>query len=161
MQVLKQDDPLLLSIVKAARQNLKGSEILLPTFFIGTPMGVQIIGYDWRSEADKDQAAATIRKVCAEFKAEFVALVSESWTLPPEYGREYMDDNGRRWKRVAEHPKAYEIVSFMVETKTVDLMGAARILPGRYMSEVEWREAPPGLVEGRFTGFLGPREVRS
>lgn len=156
MKKITPEDPLLQKIVEGARTNLKNSEILLPTFFIGGENGVEIIGADFRDDKMKDQVAQTVRRIAMETRAEFVVFVSEAWSIPPEDAEGYMKAPLRR---IMDHPRAFEIVSFNIETRNGDLSGIAKILPNREMGPVEWTEIPVGNMSGRFSGFLGPRKV--
>lgn len=153
---------LLKGVIETARANLEYSGSLLPVFFIGNEKTLNVVGAVFCNDREKDAASDAIRRMSKEIDADFVVFVTESWTIAPEHSEEFMLGirNGK-YKRVSDHPKRQEIVSFIIETRLSDCVGIAKIETrsdgSKTFGEVEMKE---GENSGRFTHFLGPKAVR-
>lgn len=139
------------NVIEGTRHNLKVSEELLPTFFIGNAQGFHIVGTSFEGDGSKDLAATLVRNMAKKLDASSIVFVSEVWTLPPEYAQDYMD-NIDKYNGVKSHPKAVEKVFFQAETHETIHTGMADILPGRELGEITWMQ--PDKTEGRFSGLL-------
>jgi hypothetical protein len=146
------------SIIENTRQFLKVGETLLPTFFVGNGQNVSVLGVQWATEQDKDIAAAGVKRLAKEMSAIFVLFVAETWMLSEDAANDFMK-NPKKYKSVAEHPGAEEVVYFTLETKTKTWFASAPILKDRELGEVTWRLQDQGAAKGRFTDFLVDKPV--
>jgi len=151
---MKQTDEMVQKVVEQARKNLKSSDMLLPTFFVGTSDQMVIVGADWQDDQDKDLVAYKVKRLAHEMNAEFVVFVAESWTMDSGDAPDFMK-NRDKYPDVHSYPKSYECVMFSIETATSIQMGRAKILEGRVMGDIEWMRSDGS--EGRFTNFLGKK----
>ncbi|MFA7278722.1 MAG: hypothetical protein WC100_01345 [Sterolibacterium sp.] len=148
-------DPQITAAVDVARKNLKGSQELCPVFILGKGDERQLIGTPFGSDEQKDMVAMLIKIRAQEMGADFVLFVSEAYTIrDQEAAKEFMD-NRDMYPSVSTHPKAVEVVMFMLETQTKSWSGIADIEPGRVLGELEWMLCKD--AQGRFTNFLGDK----
>lgn len=147
-------------LIESAKKNLKAHKELLPTFFVGNDEEINIVGATFETDVHKDAVASMIRKLVREMKATFVLFIAESWTLAQEDTPDFMA-NRKKYPHVSDHPKAYDIVVFQLETKTGHRMGTAKITKDRGLEEIEWRDCEVGTMGGRFAHFLGPKGVKN
>jgi len=145
-------------LMPAFKQNLKQYPMLAPCAFIFEGEKFSIVQMDTTDEASKDFSARQIRKFCKEVMADAVITVTESWSLDGDGAMDYMK-NRSKYRSVSEHPLAFEVVSFAIETHESEYGGFSKILPGREMGEPEFIRSTH--TEGRFTRFLGPRLVKN
>lgn len=157
---IKLTDPLILTAIEGVRLNLKTHDELLPTWFIGANGKLTLVGTPFMGPdigRAKDRIADAIRRITRDLEADFILFISEAWGLrDTEATKEYMADNGRRWKSVSEHPKAFECVTLMLETRTGVYQAMPEILAGRDLGEVKWLKADSN--SGRFSNFLEKKE---
>lgn len=144
-------------IARGARENLKKSDPLLPTFFIGSPAGMVIVGAQFNTESDKEKVALAIRRMCREANATYVVFLTETWQLKCDTEEEARLAR-EHYKSLEDHPNAQEKLMITLETFQGVKTGIADILPGREMGEIKWEETWD--MQGRFSHFLGPREVK-
>lgn len=142
-----------LKAIEAARKNVKTYPELAPVFFIGAGDDLKIINVPFERDSDKHMAQALIKKFALEMKADFILFIAESWALNCTM-EEYEKDKDK-YTNIAGHPKAIEIVAFMLETKTRSWLGSAKILKDRELGEVEWSDG--GAAGGRFSNMLGEK----
>lgn len=148
-------EEILNDIIERTKQNLKESKELMPVFFVGNDKEINIVGAVFDEHIDsKDKTAKVVRQLAKETNATFVLFIAESWTLPSECVHEFMA-NRDKYPSVSDHPSAFEIVSFMLETEKGTKAAGAKILPGREMGPVTWIESKE--FEGRFTGLIPKR----
>jgi hypothetical protein len=148
---MKTTDEMILKVIEGAKSNLKNSTELMPTFFVGAGEKISIVGAPFSTEREKDVIADGIRAMAEELQADFVVFLSETWTLSPEDGKDFME-NRHKYRSVSEHPRKKEAVTLMLETRFEVKMGMAEILPGREMGEIKW--ITPDSATGRFTNLL-------
>lgn len=148
---MKEED--LKVVIDTARKNLKESEMLTPTFFIGNDDGLNIVGAVFTNEMEKLKTAMLIKKMSRETKATFILFICESWTLSQEDAKEYYE-NRQNYSQVSDHPGAFDAVLISLETLSGTKMGRAKILPGREMGEINWIEAKGSEMEGIFVNLL-------
>jgi len=152
------DNELITRVVEAARDNLRSSEMLAPVFFIGDDSRIGMLPADFSDDSSKDRMAHVVKELVKQVSAEFVLFIAESWTIKDQdAAREYME-NMDAYNGVSSHPKAVEVVTFMLETKNKAWMAVTDILPDREMGAVEWKES--SMVEGRFSGFFGEMQIK-
>jgi len=148
--------PHLTAVLRAARENLKNSDELLPTFFVGNDKDVRIVATPFGSDDDKDRASLVVRAMAAEMRATYIMFVSETWMVPPGRADEFMR-NRDKYPSVSDFPGKLEKLYISIETESANYTGLADILPGREIGEIKWNK--PNDVSGRFANLLGHKPV--
>jgi hypothetical protein len=143
---------LVLGLVSAAAQNVKGFPQLAPVAFLDSAAGVMPILLDLGGGAEKDATVAALRDLGQKYKSRYIFSVIESWTiLDEEAVKDYLTG---KYQRVSEHPKAIKAVMMALETRdsgsyiAVVRIGANRVLDPK----VEFMDATRS--SGRFTNLL-------
>lgn len=150
---------LLTPLIAQARRMLEQGESLVPFAFVGNLArhAVQPVELRTDGEAGKDASAAQIRQIAQQVQADFVFVITEVWTLPPEHAprdEEILAEYGS----IGASPYRVDSVSFALETDR-----------GMWAAQVPLKASPqaPGArtfatprftrfseVGGRLTGLL-------
>jgi hypothetical protein len=140
---------------------------VMPVAFVGSTetgkMGVVRLDFSGNTFAEvakaKDACGNAIRRIAQATEADFVIFVSESWTVPQEHVKEFMD-NRDKYPSVESFPHRAEMVMISVETGTTTWLGKCSlsgVQGDRIVGEPEFFKAD--RYEGRFAQFLGPKVV--
>jgi hypothetical protein len=114
-------------IFPGVKLNLETQESLLPVAFIGKGTVYSIVGMPFDSVNSKDAAAMAMKKIAKEMDADYILMVAESWTIPQEYVKDFME-NRDKYPEVASHPHKKECVMFNYESHQECRMGMSDII---------------------------------
>lgn len=146
-------------LVDMARNLLEKGEPLEPMAFVGNfasgktmPM---MLNND--SEAEKDRSAMAIRMAAEMLEADFVFLIMEVWSLPPDKISR-MDAILEKYGSISASPYRVDTVSLCLETRYGVWVAECPALP-KGISKKKRTIGPPRFkhfteVEGRFSHFL-------
>ncbi len=156
MQTITPELPMIVTLVSGAKENLKEEEMIMPVFFLSKNDELMIIGAPFQSEEEKLHASQVVKRKAADMKADFVLFIAESLTIKDQIAaKEFMNNRAIYPEGLRGHPKAVDVVIFMLETQTRAWLGMAEILPGREMSAVDWKESPN--MGGTFANLMGEK----
>lgn len=104
-------------LIAQARRFLERGESLVPFAFVGNlaRRSVQPVELRTDSVAGKDASAAKIRQIAQQLQADFVFVISEAWTLPPEQAPRYQAILAE-YGSIGDSPYRIDSVSFALET---------------------------------------------
>ena len=104
-------------LIAQARRLLEQGESLVPFAFVGNLARRSIVPVTLRtdSEAGKDASAAQIRQIAQQLQADFVFVITEAWTLPPEQAPRY-EAILAEYGSIGDSPYRIDSVSFALET---------------------------------------------
>ncbi|NEV60354.1 hypothetical protein [Thiorhodococcus minor] len=104
-------------LIAQARRILEQGESLAPFAFVGNLAQQSLLAVALRtdSEAGKDASAAEIRQIARQLQADFVFVITEAWTLPPEQAPRYQAILAE-YGSIGASPYRLDSVSFALET---------------------------------------------
>lgn len=146
---------------KLANNTVRSGEQVLPKVLLGnTKSGHKsIIGAVFEDEEEKDLFAQFIKEKAAEIKADLSIFTAESFALQGEDAEDYQANLEKYEYSMGNHPKAKEIVVFMVETSESCYHGQSLIMTdennNRYLGELQITAMRD--LEGRFGKLLPKR----
>lgn len=154
---MRPDSEMIQKTIQMIREDLPTMDQVPPVFFVGNATDICVVVADsFNGDAEKDQVAQQVGLLAKKMKADFILFVSESYVLrDPVAAQEYLDNREKYEYSVSKHPKAEEVVMFMLETGTSHTTGLAPVLAGRVMGDVEWTSMPG--TSGRFANLLGKK----
>lgn len=150
-------------LIQVARKTLEAGESLTAIAFVGNlttsttiPMVLQT-----SSDAEKNASAAAIRELAELYEADFVFVLMEAWTLPPNKGKQ-LEAILERYGSIGASPYAVDSMSFTLETCHGIWVGQSTITP-KGASKKRRTFNPPSFqhftdVRGRFADLL-PRKT--
>jgi hypothetical protein len=153
-------DKFINSLLPSIKKNLNDRGGLVPVAFVGNSERgtTEVVGMMFTNQEEKDKYCNFIRKIAKEGEADFVVMISESWSVPAEHSEEFIN-NRDKYPTIESFPKREEIVVVMIETETTRYIGRG-VISGesgrRVVGELEFGE---GQIQGRFSYFLGPKGV--
>lgn len=152
-------DELIDHVYKTSKELVEKDEQILPMIFIMGADGkhIAVCAPDsMQSEENKDIFAAAVRAMCIKEKAVALVFVSESWTIPQEKVKEFMD-NRHLYPSISSFPGRCSCVMITVEEKgCAGKMGVAIIdesTPVKKLGSIDF--IVPDTKKGRFANFLG------
>ncbi|WP_019025428.1 MULTISPECIES: hypothetical protein [unclassified Thioalkalivibrio] len=161
--------PLVESLIAHAREISESGKELMTIAVVGRldPNEVRLLSVDQSDPDRRDRSLAEIRATAATLDADFVLLISESWTLEgkhAERAQEIIEEYGS----IGNSPYKKEVATFSLETHDGNWLGVAPLVPKGYSKrkktfrDPKFTYAPPakgGKTElvGALTGLLPPR----
>lgn len=150
-------------LIDTARTILERGETLSPLAFVGNLSTRETfpVLLSTNSEAEKDQAAALMRELAELHRADFVFLIMEAWSLPPEKAarfREIIEEYGS----IGASPFRVDVASFALETRHGLWLTQVPIEPHDSSSSARTFGEPHFQhftdVQGRFVDLLPAKE---
>lgn len=103
----------------------------------------------------KNRVVGLIRRHVAELNADFVVFISEAWSLPSEYAKEFAENRDKYPQGLATHPKRFDVVNIVVETPSERYWAGCPIKKSgdgrRYIDAPQYVDGKG--VKGRFSNF--------
>lgn len=148
--------PFLADLIEHTRKMVRKHDQLPPLAFLmrGGKLAGPVLAAEFPDDRAKDYFAETVRQAASRHRADGIAMVSETWTLPA-VDREEFERNRDKYKQIADHPNRVDSVMVKLETVDGDWIGVATIEPGqkgRKMGALRWMK-PDGSA-GRFSHLL-------
>jgi hypothetical protein len=150
-------------LIDAAREILERGETLSPFAFVGnlTTGETFPVLLSTASEEEKDQAAAMIRHLAELYQADFIFMITEAWSLPPnkvERYREIIEEYGS----IGGSPYRVDVASFALETRHGLWVTQIPIKP-KGLSKIKRTFGQPDFqhfteAQGRFVDLLPAKE---
>jgi len=105
-------------LIVAARQILERGESLVPFAFVGnlTTKETQPVMLGTGRVEQKDESAHLIRHLAHRLDADFVFVIMDAWSLPPEKIRRYQEII-ERYGSIGASPYRIDVVSLTLETR--------------------------------------------
>jgi hypothetical protein len=97
---------------------MERGETLVPFAFVGnlTTRETYAVMLDTGSDAKKDLSAETIRQLAESHQADFVFVIMDAWSLPPDkMGK--VDEILDRYGSIGASPFRVDVVAFSLETR--------------------------------------------
>ncbi len=146
-------------LIDTARNFLEKGEALEPIAFVGNFASgkTMLILLNNDSDAEKDRSAMAIRMAAEILEADFVFLIMEVWSLPPDKISR-MDAILEKYGSISASPYRVDSVSLCLETRYGVWVAECPTLP-KGISKKKRTIASPRFkhfteVEGRFSHFL-------
>jgi hypothetical protein len=146
-------------LIEVARGLLEQGESLTPIAFVGnlTTGRTTPIVLLTSSETEKNQSVAAIRQIAELHEADFVFVLMEAWTLPPDKARQF-ETILERYGSIGASPYAVDSVSFTLETRHGLWVAQCNLKP-KGVSKKRRTFTPPSFqhftdVRGRFADLL-------
>ena len=105
-------------LIDTARGIMERGETLVPFAFVGnlTTRETYAVMLDTGSDAKKDLSAETIRQLAESHQADFVFVIMDAWSLPPDkMGK--VDEILERYGSIGASPYRVDVVAFSLETR--------------------------------------------
>jgi hypothetical protein len=160
---------LFVSAMLSKAESIMAESELIPVFFVRTTGGlgsfipgepkIAIIMSEFKGETreqvdeTKDAFADKVRAFAQKEKANALLMLTEAYTLPPEYLQEYWANPDKYPMGLRDHPHRREVLSICLEIPNRLFMATAYI-KNRKIEEVLWGEPPYADIEGRFVKLL-------
>ena len=146
-------------LIATAREMMEDGQTLVPFAFIGNLTRRETIPVTLETDSDdsKDAAAALIRELAEQQEADFVFVLMEAWSLPPERLGE-LDDILERYGSIGASPYRLDVISFSLETRHGIWVAQVPITPhpppadGRTFDDPRFEHYTE--AEGRFAALL-------
>jgi len=150
-------------LIATAREMMEDGQTLVPFAFIGNLTRRETVPVTLETDTDeaKDTAAALIREFAAQQEADFVFVLMEAWSLPPERFDE-LDEILERYGSIGASPYRVDIISFSLETRHGIWVAQVPITPleppseGRTFAEPRFQHFTG--AEGRFAALLPQKD---
>jgi hypothetical protein len=105
-------------LIDTARGIMERGESLVPFAFVGnlTTRETYAVMLDTGSEAKKDLSAETIRQLAHSHQADFVFVIMDAWSLPPDKMGQ-VDEILERYGSIGASPYRVDVIAFSLETR--------------------------------------------
>ena len=105
-------------LIDTARSIMERGESLVPFAFVGnlTTRETYAVMLDTGSEAKKDLSAETIRQLAHSHQADFVFVIMDAWSLPPDKMGQ-VDEILKRYGSIGASPFRVDVIAFSLETR--------------------------------------------
>jgi hypothetical protein len=150
-------------LIATAREMMEDGQTLAPFAFIGNLSRRETVPVTLDTDSDeaKDAAAALIRDLAEQQQADFVFVLMEAWSLPPERF-DQLDEILERYGSIGGSPYRVDIISFSLETRhgiwvaQVPITRREPPAEGRTFAEPRFQHFTE--AEGRFATLLPAKD---